>query len=111
MKWTVKYSAQSKTDLWSIHNYIAHFLKEPQAAERLVNRILNAVDTLEESPHRRHFDLEPWCSLGMRRINVGNYAVLYIPDEDTRLVKIIRILYGRMDLEKALEEIDTESEG
>ena len=109
MKWTVKYSEQAKTDLWDIHDYIAFSLKEPRIAERLVNRILDAVDDLEQSPNRRRFEPEPWGSMGMRRINVGNYAVLFIPEESTGLVKIVRILYGRMDLERALEE--TECEG
>jgi len=104
MKWTVSYSAQAKVDLWSIHNYIALSLMEPVIAERLVNRIMDAVDGLEHSPNRRRFEPEPWFSLGMRRINIGNYAVLFIPEEKTGVVKIVRILYGRMDLERALEE-------
>ena len=108
MKWTVKYSAQAKADLWSTYNYIALSLQEPLFAERLVNRIMDAIDGLEQSPKRMRFQSEPWFSLGMRRINVGNYAVLFIPVEATGLVKIIRILYGRMDLERALEETDFE---
>jgi len=68
------------------------------------------VDALEQSPNRRRFEPEPWHSMGMRRINVGNYAVLFIPEESTGLVKIVRILYGRMDLERVLEETDFEDE-
>ena len=106
----VQYSAQAKSDLWGIHDYIAFSLNEPQIARRLVNRILDAVDDLAQSPYRRRFEPEPWYSLGMRRINVGNYAVLFIPEESTGTVKIIRILYGRMDLERVLKDTEFEDE-
>ncbi|MEE3473427.1 MAG: hypothetical protein VZR24_22590 [Butyrivibrio hungatei] len=40
----------------------------------------------------------------MRRLNVDNYAVLYLVDEDHERVEIIRILYGARDLDKFFEE-------
>jgi toxin ParE1/3/4 len=104
MNWIIQYSAQAKSDLWTIRDYIAISLKEPQIADKLIHRILDAVDLLAYSPFRRRFDKEPWQSLGMRRLNVGNYAVFFIPEEETGIVKIIRIAYGRMDLERVLEE-------
>jgi toxin ParE1/3/4 len=33
---------------------------------------------------------------------VENYAVFYIPDESTRTVTIIRIMYGARDVDKQL---------
>jgi toxin ParE1/3/4 len=104
MGWTIHYSAQAKSDLWAIHGYIAAVLQEPQIADKLTARILDAVDALASSPFRRRFDPEPWQSQGFRRVNVGNYAVLFIPDEDANIVKIVRIVYGRMNLEQVLEE-------
>jgi toxin ParE1/3/4 len=106
MIWKVQYSAQAKDDLWGIHDYIAHNLKEPVVAERMVNRILDAVDDLAVSPYGRCFELEPWHSMGMRRINVGNYAVLFIPEETVGVIKIVRVFYGRMDIEQALEKTE-----
>ena len=47
---------------------------------------------------------EPWASLEVRRLNVDNYAVLYLVDDDHDRVEVIRIPYGAMDLESILEE-------
>ena len=47
---------------------------------------------------------EPWTSLGMRRLNVDNYAVFYLVDEDNERVEIVRIPFGARDLDKFFEE-------
>jgi len=44
-------------------------------------RNFSGVDTLAQSPYRKRFEPEPWFSLGMRHINVGSYAILFIPEE------------------------------
>ena len=44
----------------------------------------------------------------MRRINAENYAILFIVEESTGLIRIVRILYGRMDLESVLAKNDQE---
>lgn len=35
---------------------------------------------------------------------VDNFVVLYIPDEETCVVTIVRVLYGGRDIDKQLEE-------
>ena len=45
------------------------------------------------------------ASLGMRRLNVDNYVVLYIVDETNERVEIVRIPYGAMDLDKFFENM------
>ncbi len=40
----------------------------------------------------------------MRRLNVDNYAILYLVDEDHERVEIVRIPFGAMDLDKFFEE-------
>ncbi len=39
----------------------------------------------------------------MRRLNVDNYAILYLVDEENGRVEIVRIPYGAMDLDKFFE--------
>ncbi len=57
------------------------------------------------SPRNLEYEqYEPWTSLGMRRLNVDNYAVLYLVDEDHERVEIVRIPYGARDLDKFFEE-------
>jgi len=75
MSWAVDYSEQAKADLWGIHDYIAYVLREPAIVQQLIGRIMDEIDGLGHAPYGRCIELEPWFRLGMRRINVGNYAV------------------------------------
>ena len=74
-------------------------------AEGQINRIRDAIKKLNKFPKKNPLvPYEPWSSLGMRRMNVDNYAVLYLVDEDRERVEIVRIPFGAMDLEKFFEE-------
>ena len=46
-------------------------------------------------PNRcRAFEREPWFSRGLRILPVDNFLVLYILDEISLTVTIIRVMYG-----------------
>lgn len=50
----------------------------------------------------RIYDKEPWKSRGLHILPVDNYVVLYIPDTDTKVVTILRIMYSGRDIDKQL---------
>lgn len=57
-----------------------------------------------------HFPLyadEPWRGQGLRSFPVGNYLVFYLPVEKVERVEIVRIMYGRRDIEGQLKETIT----
>jgi toxin ParE1/3/4 len=96
--WEVRYTDVAEFDLNSIHDYIAEILNEPAIADKLSNKIMNAVDTLDHQPLRyRLYDKEPWQSSGLRVMTVKNYSVFYVPLEEKGVVWIIRIMYNRRD--------------
>ncbi len=101
----VYYSEEAKDDLRNIFMYIAYELGSRDNAEGQVNRIREAIKKLDSFPKRNPpVPYEPWASLGMRRLNVDNYAVLYLVDEELENVEIVRIPYGAMDLDRFFEE-------
>ena len=101
----VCYSDEAKDDLRNIFMHIAYNLGSRNNAEGQVNRIRDAVKKLDRFPKRNPpVPYEPWASLGMRRLNVDNYAVLYLVDEDNERVEIVRIPFGARDLDKFFEE-------
>lgn len=101
----VCYSDEAKDDLRNIFMYIAYNLCSRDNAEGQINRIRDAIKKLNKFPKKNPLvPYEPWSSLGMRRMNVDNYAVLYLVDEDRERVEIVRIPFGAMDLEKFFEE-------
>lgn len=59
--------------------------------------------SLEEMPERfKRYEKEPWYSRGTRIVPVDNYLIFYNPDLIIRQVTIIRILYGKRNIDDAL---------
>ena len=101
----VCYSDEAKDDLRNIFMHIAYDLGSRDNAESQVNRIRTAIKKLNKFPKRNPtVPYEPWTSLGMRRLNVDNYTVLYLVDEGHDRVEIVRIPFGAMDLDKFFED-------
>ena len=105
MSYCICYSDEAKDDLRNIFIYIAYNLGSRDNAEGQVNRIREAIKGLANYPKRNPLvPYEPWVSIGMRRLNVDNYVVLYVVDEINERAEIVRIPYGAMDLDKFFED-------
>lgn len=101
----VSYSDEAHNDLRNIFMHISYVLGSRDNAKGQVNRIREAVKKLDKFPKRNPLvPYEPWATLRMRRLNVDNYAVLYVVDEDNERVEVVRIPFGAMDLDKFFEE-------
>ncbi len=99
------YTEEALQDLEDIYEYISLILHEPGTAEKQTNRIMDAVDRLENTPLlHRLYDHEPWRSKGLRVLPVDNYVLFYLPDESKNTIGIIRIMYGGRDIEKQLNQ-------
>ena len=92
MKFEVELSEKADEDLRNIFLYIAIDLGVPETAEKQIERLWNAMRSLDELPERyRRYEEEPWHSRGMRVLPVDNYVVLYIPDLEEKMVRIVRV--------------------
>ena len=104
-KYTVIYSPEAMDDLRSIYSYVAFKLKEPDIAKNLVDKIRNEIRKLDEQPERyAPVEWEPWKSLGMRKLPIGNYVVLYLTDNGKNAVSITRIFYGGRNIEHIISK-------
>ena len=103
MKWTVIYTNTAEQDLRSIYEYIANTLCAPDTAKNLTRQIMDEISSLDEMPNRyAKYDKEPWKDRGLRFFSVKNYVIFYLPNEETKTVYIIRIMYGGRDIENQL---------
>ena len=101
----VEYSPEALDDLRSIYSYIAFRLKERETASRQTGRIRREIRALSVMPERyASVDWEPWASMGMRRLPIGNYVVYYLVDQAKCLVSVVRIFYGGRDIESIVKE-------
>ena len=105
MTWTVHTSDVAEQGLQEIESYIADVLSEPIIAEKQVDRILAAIESLDELPLRhRLYEHEPWQSLGFRVFPVDNFLIFYLPDEAARTVTVSHVIYGSRDIPVQLEQ-------
>ena len=104
MIFDVRISEQADRDLRGIYEYIAFELLAPENAAGQLDRLENAISKLDHMPDKfRRYDREPWKSRGLRVFPVDNYLVFYIPNEETRIVTVIRVMYGGRDIDKELK--------
>lgn len=101
MKNNIQYSVEARRDLDDIWDYIEADLCNPTAAQRMVNRIMDAVDQLESFPCLG----APLSSItdtntDYRYLVTGNYMTFYRVLGNN--VYVDRILYGRQDYLRVL---------
>ena len=107
MTWNVKYAEQFLRDLKEISEYITDVLQEPQIAEKQVQRILDAADSLDHMPERyRVYEKGTERNPKIRILTVNRHVVFYQPDESCRLIKILRVIYGGRDIPAQLEQTE-----
>ena len=79
-------------------------MQTPENVSGQLDRLEACIMDLDHMPKRyRQYELEPWKSRGLRVALVDNYLVLYIPDDDTQVVTIIRVMYGGRDVDTQLD--------
>jgi len=101
----VQITDEAEGDLRRIYTYFAFTRQEPRLARKIYNQIVDKLNTLEEMPFRYPvYQKEPWKSRDVRQIFAGSYCGFYFVREN--VVKVIRILYGGMDLNNALSETE-----
>ena len=98
MIWNVRYSDEFLQDLQRIKTYISAVLLEPLVAEKLVDRIMDAADSLDRMPERYRL-YEQGRHQGIRKMPVGSYVIFYQLEQSKNLVKILRAIYGGRDIE------------
>jgi len=104
MMYDVDITIRARLDMRMIYEYIADTLMESGIAERQYTRIEKAVYSLDHMPERfRQYQKEPWRSRNLRVMPVDNYIVLYTVDNKKRDVTVMRIMYGRRNIEKEMD--------
>ena len=91
-------------DMREAVRYIAEDLGSPSAALNLVDNLADAMDSLARLPSRCPLYVTS-RSLGheYRWLRVDNYLIFFWISEADELVTVSRVLYGRRDLERALD--------
>ncbi|MBQ9020040.1 type II toxin-antitoxin system RelE/ParE family toxin [Candidatus Saccharibacteria bacterium] len=99
IKYQVSISPESEKDYESIIRYILTEFGDISAAINIGRKIQARINGLETFPKAATIREEPELyKRGIRTLKVDNYSILYRVDDSTQKVEIIRITYGRRDL-------------
>ena len=103
-EYNVFYSDEAINDLRDIYTYIAFDLKEPITAAKLTERIRDKVRSIGLFPKKnRLVAFESMRSLGMRQMPIDNFLVFYLTDDEKKKVSVVRILYGKRNINELFE--------
>lgn len=112
MKYEVITTEQAAADLRAIFEYIAYELLAGENAIKQLDRLEEAILSLDEMPERyRLYDKEPWKERNLRIMPVDNYLVFYIPQNEEKIVTVIRVMYGRRDIDAQLKQTKAPNNG
>lgn len=98
----IRIAAQVEDDLHTIYEWIAQ--DSPRNAANFIQRLLVRITSLNNTdcPGVARDDLFP----GIRRVNVGDYAILLRLTDD-RFIDVIQIIHGSRDLPNQIRTPDT----
>lgn len=105
MKYCVRMTEQAAADLRSFFEYIAYDLLAGQNALAQLDRLEQAILSLEEMLERYHrYERKPWKGRNLRMMPVDRYLVFYIPQEDKQSVTVLRVMFGGRNIPARLKE-------
>ncbi len=101
--YTIEYLPIAKSDMVDIAKYIGVKLENPEAAERLAEKMIEAAEKLTDMPYKCpvYIPVKP-LRHEYRKLIVQNYIMFYWVDEDKKLITIARVVYSGRDYENLL---------
>jgi len=107
MKYSLNITDIAEEDILSTVRYIAGVLKNPIAANNLLDeierheKILEATPGIYPSVHDEHL-----TEKGLKYVKIKNFLLFFTMDKKTKNVNIVRFLYGRRDWKNILKNIE-----
>ncbi|MDE5648896.1 MAG: type II toxin-antitoxin system RelE/ParE family toxin [Oscillospiraceae bacterium] len=93
--YTIEYLPIARRDIIDIAKYIGVKLANPNAAERLAEKMIEATEKLTDMPYKCpvYIPVKP-LKYEYRKLIVQNYIIFYRIDEDKKLITIVRVVYS-----------------
>ncbi len=107
MKYRIEIGAQAQSDITDIMRYIGQVILEPRTAGNLYRLLKEEILSLKQMPERYPYeDDDRLRALGIRKLLVKNYKVLYFVDTERQLVQVARVVYAGRDISRLLDETE-----
>ncbi len=105
MSYNIYITATAERDILCAADYIEFTLKNPTAADHLLDAATEHINSLADMPEKfRLVDDPVLASWGIRFIIVNNYLAFYTIDKEKQLVIIVRFLYQKSNWNSILRQ-------
>ena len=100
----LEYLPIARKDIIEIVRYISIELQNPDVADRLAVKLINAAESVLTFPYATQA-YRPMRQLEheYRKISVQNYSIFYWVDEEKKKVVVARVIYAKRDLDRSLK--------
>ncbi len=104
MNYDIHITLSAERDLGRAADYIEFTLKNPQAADHLLDEADRQINALSQFPKQHPLvDDKVLASWGIRFTQVGNYLAFYIVSDEESIVRVVRFLYAKSDWNSILK--------
>ena len=106
-KWGYQLTQKADADLDGIVGYIAVELANPTAASDFMDKLQDAIEEARSFPESGSLVINEFVpNTEVRKKQVDNYIMYYLPDSDEKMIFILRIVYGRRNMDEILRQIN-----
>lgn len=104
MNYHIHITLTAEKDMVHAANYIESVLKNPQAADHLLDEAERQISTLSQFPMKHPIVDDKILSFwGVRFVTVENYLAFYTILEEEKQINIVRFLYAKSDWHSILK--------
>ena len=103
-KYSYRFTERAEQDFDEILRYMSVDLVNPIAAQNLGKKVFEKIDIVRAFPDSGTLvDNEFLADKMVRKLPVDNYVIYYKPHYDEKVISIIRIVYGKRNLDEMLK--------
>ena len=101
--YSYRFTEKAAQDFDEILRYISVDLSNPEAAQKLGRKMFEQIDTVRAFPDSgAPVDNEFLPDKTVRKLLVDNYVIYYKAHHEERIISVIRIVYGKRNLDEIL---------
>ena len=105
MNYSIHITATAERDILRAADHIEFNLKNPTAADHLLDAATEQINSLSDMPEKYHLVDDPvLASWKIRFIIVNNYLAFYTIDKEKQTVIVVRFLYQKSNWNSILHQ-------
>lgn len=98
---------KAAADLDDIASYLSVELSNPKAASNFMEKLTQTIQETVAFPMSGTLVNNEFVpDVGVRKKVIGNYLMYYVPDPEQKIIYIIRLVYGRRNMDEILRSLE-----